>query len=89
VCIQGKGSINLEEIDVSDLPEEFKVSNLGELNASNEIGINVIGIKTAEGEFLINPGPTTKIDNACKLFVLGNESQIQLLNKLFGIQISE
>ena len=89
VRIQGKGAINLEEIDVSDLPEDFKAPTLGELDASNEIGINVIGIKTAEGEFLINPGPTTKIDNACKLFVLGDELQIQLLNELFGIQISE
>lgn len=89
VCIQGKGAINLEEIDVRDLPEDFKVPTLGELDASNEIGINVIGIKNAKGEFLINPGPSTKLDNACKLFVLGNASQIQLLNKLFGIQTPE
>ena len=26
------------------------------------------------------------LDNACKLFVLGNEDQLRLLNRLFGLQ---
>lgn len=51
--------------------------------------MNVIGVKTSDGEFLTNPGPSTKLDNASKLFVLGNETQIELLNRLFGFQAPE
>ncbi len=89
VRIQGKGGINLEEIDFLDLPSNFRVPTLGELDARNRIGVNVIGVKTADGEFLINPGPSTKLDNASKLFVLGNKTQIELLNRLFGFQAPE
>ena len=46
----------------------------------------MIGVKTSAGEFIINPGPDTALDNACKLFVLGNENQLRLLNRLFGLQ---
>ena len=42
--------------------------------------MNVIGVKTSAGEFIINPGPNTPLDNACKLFVLGSENQLRLLN---------
>jgi K+/H+ antiporter YhaU regulatory subunit KhtT len=59
------------------------------LGARNRIGVNVIGVKTSDGEFLTNPGPSTKLDNASKLFVLGNETQIELLNRLFGFQAPE
>jgi voltage-gated potassium channel len=89
VRIQGKGEINLEEIDFRDLPPDFRVPTLGELDARNRIGVNIIRVKTTDGEFLINPGPSTKLDNASKLFVLGNETQIELLNRLFGFQARE
>ena len=86
IRIQGKDAINLEEVDVKDLPSEFRLPTLGEVDARNRLGVNVIGVKTSAGEFIINPGPNTPLDNACKLFVLGNENQLRLLNRLFGLQ---
>jgi voltage-gated potassium channel len=89
IRIQGEDAINLEEVDVKDLPESFRLPTLGEVDARNRIGVNVIGVKTSEGEFIINPGPETKLDNACKLFVLGSGQQLRLLNRLFGLQTPE
>ena len=86
IRIQGKDAINLEEVDVKDLPDEFRLPTLGEVDARNRLGVNVIGVKTSAGEFIINPGPTTPLDNACKLFVLGNDKQLRLLNRVFGLQ---
>ena len=86
IRIQGKDAINLEEVDVKDLPAEFRLPTLGEVDARNKLGVNVIGVKTSAGEFIINPGPDTALDNACKLFVLGNEKQLRLLNRVFGLQ---
>jgi len=89
IRIQGKDAINLEEIDVKDLPSDFRLPTLGEVDARNRLGVNVIGVKTSAGEFIINPGPDTALDSACKLFVLGNENQLRLLNRLFGLQTPE
>ncbi|MCH1582274.1 MAG: NAD-binding protein [Flavobacteriales bacterium] len=89
IRIQGKDAVNLEEVDVKDLPPEFRLPTLGEVDARNRIGVNVIGVKTSEGEFIINPGPETPLDNACKLFVLGSDQQLRLLNRLFGLQSPE
>ena len=86
IRIQGKDAINLEEVDVKDLPDEYRLPTLGEVDARNRLGVNVIGVKTSGGEFIINPGPDTALDSACKLFVLGNENQLRLLNRLFGLQ---
>lgn len=86
IRIQGKDAINLEEVDVKDLPAEFRLPTLGEVDARNKLGVNVIGVKTSAGEFIINPGPNTPLDNACKLFVLGSEKQLRLLNRVFGLQ---
>lgn len=35
VHVQGKVEINLEELDIRDLPEELRVPTLGDLNARN------------------------------------------------------
>lgn len=85
IRIQGADSVNLEEVEVSQLPDRIKTPTLGELDARNRIGVNVIGIKRASGEYVINPGPSTPLDDACKLFVLGNADQIKKLNRILGV----
>lgn len=80
IRLQGAGDVNLEEVAVSDLPQRLLLPTLGELDATRRMGVNVIGLKRSTGEFVINPGPDTPLDNACKLFVLGNPDQIRHLH---------
>lgn len=89
IRIQGSGAVNLEEVSVRNLPDRIKVPTLGELDARNRIGVNVIGLKRATGEFVINPGPETPLDDACKLFVLGRADQISKLNRILGVTAPE
>ena len=89
IRIQGADAVNLEEVPVRELPDRIKVPTLGELDARNRIGVNVIGIKRASGEYVINPGPETPLDDACKLFVLGNADQISKLNRVLGVSAPE
>ncbi|MDP4827576.1 MAG: potassium channel protein [Flavobacteriales bacterium] len=89
IRIQGRGTeINLEEVSFSDLPKDFQFQTLGELDVRNRIGVNVIGFKTGEGEYIINPGANTRIVPNSKLFVLGNKEQIRALNRIFGLPSS-
>ncbi|MFT4678046.1 MAG: voltage-gated potassium channel [Litorivivens sp.] len=85
VSVQGEGDINLEEVTFKDLPVDFQYKTLGELHIRNRIGINIIGFKSEDGEYVINPGPDTRILPNSKFFVLGNQNQISLLNRLVGI----
>ncbi|MDC1486839.1 NAD-binding protein, partial [Flavobacteriales bacterium] len=86
IRIQGIDAVNLEEVSVSQLPENLQLQTLGEMDAKNRIGVNVIGLKRASGEMVINPAPETRLDQSVKLFVLGTADQIRLLNEFLGIQ---
>lgn len=85
IQIQGSADVNLEEVSFKDLPADFQYQTLGELDVRNRIGVNIIGFKSSDGEYIINPGADTRIVPNSKLFVLGNRRQIRLLNRIFGI----
>lgn len=74
--ITGRINIRLEEILFSSLPEYFRNKTISELQIRNKTGANIIGLKTAEGEYIINPLPDTKLMGDHKLFVLGTVEQI-------------
>ena len=86
IRIQGSEQVNLEEVEVQQLPEKLRNLTLGEIDARNRIGVNVIGLRRANGEMVINPAPTTEVHESMKLFVLGDAKQIRLLNEYLGIQ---
>ena len=85
ISVQGSAEINLEEISFSELPKDFQHRTIGELNARQLTGCNIIGFKTAEGEYVINPAPDTEVIPNSKLFVLGNPEQIHRLNTVLGV----
>jgi len=86
ITIQGEGDINLEEISFSEFPKKQEFLTLKELNARNRIGVNIIGFKTAEGEYIINPSPDTRFLPNSKLFVLGTREQMRKLSKVLEIK---
>jgi voltage-gated potassium channel len=74
--ITGKINIRLEEIRFSSLPESMKNKSIRELEIRNKTGANIIGFKTAGGEYVINPPPDTIMMQDAKLFVLGTQEQV-------------
>ncbi len=81
LSVQGAASTNLEEIVCSKLPEKFKNNTIYELDIRKKSGANIIGFKTAEGKFIINPSPDTLLIPNSKLFVLGTQEQIKEMKK--------
>lgn len=80
---QGGDNIRLEEIKFENLTLEFQNKTIRELEVRNRSGANIIGFKTASGEYVINPSADTKIIPDAKLFVLGTTDQINKLKELF------
>ncbi len=84
ISMQGKNEINLEEICFSDIPEDCKYKSLLDLKKQFPY-CNIVGFRTSEKEYIINPPEETKIVPNCKIFVLGNPEQIRNLNQSIGI----
>lgn len=85
ISVEGSASINLEEISVNEIPTQYKFKSLMDIDLRRATGCTVIGYKTTDGEYVINPGAETELLPNSKLFVLGRPDQIQKLNKLFDI----
>ncbi len=85
IRVQGYNGANIESISFNELPDQFKNKTIGQLEAKRLTGVTIIGFKTPDGEYLINPDYETEVVPQSKLFVLGNPAQILKLNQLFGI----
>lgn len=86
ISVEGSAAINLEEISVNEIPTQYKFKSLKDIDLRRATGCTVIGYKTIDGEYVINPGAETELLPNSKLFVLGRPDQIKKLNKLFDIE---
>ncbi len=82
--ITGTINIKLEEILFSSLPESMKNKTIRELEIRNKTGANVIGFKTAAGEYVINPPPDTIMQQDAKLFVLGTQERVNKFKEIIS-----
>ena len=57
----------------------LKGKTIRELEIRNKTGANIVGFKTSDGEYIINPEPDTVMKPDAKLFVLGTQDQVTKL----------
>jgi voltage-gated potassium channel len=69
-------SIHLEAVAYEVLPEALKEKPLIEVMAWQKTGVNCLGVKNAEGKFVINPPDTTIVTKGMRVIVLGTKEQI-------------
>ncbi|MCV6631444.1 MAG: potassium channel protein [Flavobacteriaceae bacterium] len=86
LSVEGDNSINLEEISYNDIPEEFPHATLIELDLRRKTGCTVIGYKSPEGQYIVNPEGDMELKPNSKLMVLGRPEQIHKLNQLFKLE---
>ena len=79
---QGNNAANLEEITFENLPVEFQNKSIRELGIRDKSGANIVGFRTPEGEYIINPSPDQVILLGTKIFVLGTENQISSFREI-------
>jgi len=77
-------SISLESVAYNNLPNELKDRTLKEIMAWRKTGVNCIGIKDAEGKFVINPPEETVISQNMRVIVLGTKPQIDEMKANVG-----
>jgi voltage-gated potassium channel len=82
LTISEECSTNLEEIAINDLPSEYLNKTILDLDLRKISGCTVIGFKTPENEYIINPEATTKLIPNSNLIVLGRPNQIEKLRQV-------
>lgn len=83
LSIDGDCSTNLKEISVNELPVNYINKTIKDIDIRRLTGCSIIGFKTPQNEYIINPeSETVLVQNSC-LIILGRSEQIQKLHQLF------
>lgn len=77
-----QSDIGFEEISYENAPAHCKDMSISELHLRRESGVNIIGFKTPQGEYIINPGPDTVLVPNSSFIVLGDQDQLKKLHKV-------
>lgn len=85
IMIQGRKDVSIEEISCKKLAACFTDKSIKELDIRNVSGAKIIGIKTSENAYIINPSPEIKLTNKDQLFVLGTQPQINKLKDIINL----
>lgn len=85
LSIVGKRSINIEEVSFEDLFDDNNERTIREIAMRSRTGCTIIGYKSPEGEYIVNPEADTMLKPGSKVVVLGRPEQVNQLNKEFNI----
>jgi voltage-gated potassium channel len=83
LTIEGETTANLEEIAVNELPKMYLNKTILDLDLRKKTGCTVIGFRTPDKDYVINPDASIKLVADTHLIVLGRPEQITKLRELF------
>lgn len=81
ISVTGDDEVNIECIHCEDLPAEFQNKKIGMLDMKSKFGVNIVGLRTADGTYILNPASEVELQNGSSIFVLGTQEQISALKK--------
>lgn len=86
LSVDGDNHTNIKEVHIEDVSVEGKKSTIRNFDLGRKTGITVIGMKTADGEYHVNPDGDLELLPGTKLIVLGQSFQIEKLENMYGIK---
>jgi voltage-gated potassium channel len=84
LSIESDEGVNLVEIVCSDLPAKFQNRTIHDMSIRRLTGANIVGFKTPDGSYIINPPADTVTVRGGKLFLLGTPDQILKVNEILS-----
>lgn len=85
IRVKGYMETNVESISYEELPAKLRNLTIGDLDSRTITGVTIVGFKSINGAYIINPDMDIKVDEGSKLFVLGNTKQIRKLVEHFEL----
>jgi len=84
IMLQRSGEVSLYELQLN---KDFTSRLIGDIKIKETKGANIIGVKLASKQYILNPPSNTKIDAGDKLFVLGTREQVWQLKDILSGEI--
>lgn len=81
----GDDGVNLEQVSFEQMFDHKEECTIINLNLRQKTGCTIIGYKSPDGEYFVNPNPDTIIGPGSKIIVVGNALQIAQLQKSYRI----
>jgi len=78
-------SINVEQVSFSKVCPEGKEQAIVDLDLRNKTGCTIIGYKSPEGEYIVNPEASLILKRNSKLILIGRPLQIESLKQLYNV----
>lgn len=75
--ISGTGELKLEEFSYEEFKEDFRGKSIIDLNVRKNTGAHIMGFKDKDKGFIVNPHPSTHIDEGDIIILLGTVKQIE------------
>lgn len=78
-------SINVEQISFDKICPDGKEHAINDLNVRQNTGCSIIGYKSPEGEYIVNPEPSLVLKRDSKLILIGRPPQIEKLKQYYHV----
>ena len=78
-------SINVEQVSFSKVCPEGRELAIKEIDLRKKTGCSIIGYKSPEGEYIVNPEPSLILKRNSKLILIGRPLQIESLKQLYHV----
>lgn len=78
-------SMNVEQIPFEKMCPDGVEHSISELDVRKKTGCSIIGYKSPQGEYIVNPEPSLVIKKNSKLILIGRPNQIDNLKRLYNV----
>lgn len=78
-------SINVEQIPFSKVCADGIEKTIAETDIRKETGCSIIGYKSSNGNYVVNPEPSLRLEKDSKLIMIGRPDQIEKLKKHYSV----
>ncbi|MAP54571.1 potassium channel protein [Altibacter sp.] len=78
-------SMNVEQIPFEKMCPDGVEQSISELDVRKKTGCSIIGYKSPQGEYIVNPEPSLIIKKNSKLILIGRPNQIDNLKQLYNV----
>lgn len=78
-------SMNVEQIPFEKVCKNGKELAINELDLRKKTGCSIIGYKSPDGIYIVNPEPSLVIKKDSKLILIGRPNQIEKLKELYDV----
>lgn len=81
----GDQGVNLEQLSFEQMFDDNHTCTIKELRKMSKTGCTIIGYKSPDGEYIVNPSPDIELTAGSKIIVVGNTTQIRAMQKAYRI----